>query len=351
MNAEEMELDVAVHCVRCGEELTDETGRVASPEWYGDTRFVHYCKKCQREQFSEFAFLVSPYMAFFLCCAAYNIPFIPELVPNMEQVFDDYSWDVYLKNIDAAEKGTRIDGEPCAFSDGITDVEKLFGITQKVKLNREIVSDNLQYEKAGTKRQRRDWGERDDWTNADYNELDRLYSIQSKSYEANGIDAEMEFNIREICKLLLVYSKQCAAGEIKEAKQTYDVISKMKADNLMRKRDEAPVAAVKIDTLVAALERNGYAKNGKLLPYDQLLPILRADHPVYPMGKDIIDQILLAIWNAYRRNSGMSETDTLPVEMQIDPQQGEFQEGSTDAEKRLIESLELPPMKYERPDT
>lgn len=344
----EFESEVPIYCAKCGEELTVENGRLASPEWYGETRFVHYCKKCQREQFTEFAYLISPYMAFYVCCAAYNIPFIPECVPEMGRVFDGFSWDVYLRNIDDADKSTRVDGEPCAFSDGVTDVEKLFGISVKTKINDEVTSEMLQSDSHGTKTQQKNWGVRADYSKEDYNELDRLYAIQSKSYEANGIDAEMEFNIREICKLLLVYSKQCAAGEIKEAKQTYDVISKMKADNLMRKKDEAPIAAAKIDTMMAALERNGYAKDGKLLPYDKLLQLIREDHPVYPMGKDIIDQILLAIWNAYRRNCALSETDTLPIEMQIDPKLGEFQEGSTDTEKKLIESLELPPMKYEK---
>ena len=341
------ETEVPVYCVRCGEELNMETGRLASPEWYGETRYIHYCKRCQREHFADLAFTVSPYMAFFICCAAYNIPFIPECVPEMSRIFDSFSWDVYLRNIDDMDKSTGIDGEPSAFSDGVTDVELLFGITKKTKMNGDVTSEILESDKEGSKRQRRDWGEREEWKRKDYNELDRLYSIQSKSYEANGIDIEMEFNIREICKLLLDYQKQCAAGNLKEAKEIYNMISKMKADNLMRKRDEAPVAAAKIDTLMAALERKGYAKDGKLLPYNKLLALLREDHPVYPMGKDILDEILLAVYNAYRRNSGMTDTDVLPLEMQISPKLGEFQEGSTPEEKKLIADLELPLIRYE----
>ena len=346
----EIETDVEVRCVRCGCELNDETGRLASPEWYGDTRFVHYCKKCQREQFAEYAYLVSPYMAFFLCCAAYNIPFIPECVPEMGRIFDAFSWEIYLKNIDEMDKSTRVDGEPACFSDGVADVEKLFGITKKTKINGEITSVVLEQDVVGTKRQRRDWGENENWTQKDYNELDRLYSIQSKQYEGAGITPELEFNIREICKLLLIYQEQCRNQEIKDAKVTYDVISKMKADNLMRKRDEAPVASIKGDSVAAALERNGWAKNGKLLPYDKLLELIRKDHPVYPMGKDVVDQILLAIYNAYRRNCGLSETDTLPVEMQFEAKQDEFQSPSPEADRKLIESLGLPPIKYEKPE-
>ena len=343
----EIETDVEVRCVRCGCELDVETGQLASPEWYGDTRFVHYCKKCQREQFAEYAYLVSPYMAFFLCCAAYNIPFIPECVPEMGRIFDDFSWEIYLKNIEDADKATRVDGEPASFSDGVTDVKALFGIDKRTKINGDITSASLEKGIIGSKRQRHDWGEHQDWTQKTYDEADRLYSIQSKQYEASGITPETEFNIREICKLLLIYQRQCDDGNIKDAKQTYDVISKMKADNLMRKRDEAPVAAVKVDSVVAALERSGWAKNGKLLPYDKQLELIRKVHPVYPRGKDIVDQILLAIYNAYRRNCGMSETDTLPVEMQFETKQGEFQSSIPEEDKKLIESLGLPPIKYE----
>lgn len=349
-NRPEIETDVSVHCVRCGCELNDQTGRLASPDWYGDTRFVHYCRKCQREQFIEIAYLVSPYLAFFLCCAAYNIPFIPECVPDMGKVFDGFSWDIYVSNIEQADKATRVDGEPASFSDGVTDVQALFGIDKKTKLNEEVTSACLDQGKAGSKRQRREWGESDNWTQKDYDELDRLYAIHSKQYEAGGITPELEFNIRKICELFLIYQKQCNAGEIKEAKDTYNMISKMKADNLMRKRDEAPVAAVKVDHVVAALERKGWAKNGLLLPPDQLLARIRKDHDVYPMGKDIEDQILLAVNNAIRRNLGKSETDILPVEMQITPLQDEFQSPNPQADAALIQSLELPPIKYEKPE-
>lgn len=344
----EIESEVPIYCAKCGEELTVENGRLASPEWYGETRFVHYCKKCQREQFVEYAYLISPYMAFYVCCAAYNIPFIPECVPEMGKIFDGFSWDVYLRNIDDADKSTRVDGEPCAFSDGVTDVEKLFGISVKTKINEEVTSEMLQKDKQGTKKQRQDWGERTDWGLKQYKELDRYYSILSKQYEQGGITVELEFTLRALCKLYLAYDEQVENGEIEKAKKTYDIISKMKADNLLRKSDEAPAAAIKADTMISQLEKAGWARNGKLVDFDELLELIRGDHPVYPTGKDVVDEMYFLTINTMRRNQGMPELTELPLELQIEPKLGEYPMTSTEEEKKLISSLGLMPVVMEK---
>lgn len=43
--------DIMAHCVNCDTPLNTENGVLASPDWYGSTRFVHYCKECQKPQF------------------------------------------------------------------------------------------------------------------------------------------------------------------------------------------------------------------------------------------------------------------------------------------------------------
>ncbi|MCI9156509.1 MAG: hypothetical protein HFF44_06160, partial [Lawsonibacter sp.] len=280
--------DIMAHCVNCGTLLTMETGVLATPDWYKETRFVHYCKECQKAQFEDFVDHVGVDMAFYLCCAAYNLPFIPEAVPSRRNV-DGETWAMYLENLKMLDQDVTDNGEAAAFSDGMTDLSVIFDgkVPKSPSFAGGLTSGGVAEKLEGTRAQRRNWGL--SYKTPEYKELDRLYGIQSKPYEGTGIDDELEYNLREVCKLQLLYSQQIAEGDSKKSKETYSIISKMKADNLMRKSDEAPIAAKKIDTVIAALERNKMAKGGKLLPYEELLPILQADHPHSPMSHDMLD--------------------------------------------------------------
>lgn len=336
---------INITCVNCGCVLNEDTARLASPEWYQDTRYVHYCTKCQREQFIDIARTCgNAYLAFYICCAAYNIPFIPECVPEIGKICDDYSWMVYLNNLDQTEHAMTTEGEPADFSCGVTDADRLFGITKKAKMNPDVTSSVLNEGKIGTKRQRKEWGELNHYQKEDYDELDRLYEIQKHEYKDTGIDVNMEFHIREICKLRLMYNKQLAARQVKEAKATYDIISKMMADNLMRKRDETPDATIRLDTLISKMEQHGLAIGGRILPYQELLKVIQDDYAVYDMGKDVVDQILMAIYNTYRRNEGMPETDIMPKSLQVEAKRGEFRDKMTEKERKTILDIGVLPV-------
>lgn len=58
-NGQEQEI-ATIYCVNCGCGLNEEEGVLASPDWYEDTRFVHYCRDCQQKQFEDFAEDTSP---------------------------------------------------------------------------------------------------------------------------------------------------------------------------------------------------------------------------------------------------------------------------------------------------
>lgn len=121
-----------VLCVNCGAELNEQTGYLASPDWYEDTRYVHYCRDCQQKQFEDFAENTSPAFAYFLCCAAYNIPFIPEAMPGDSYDVDEITWHMYLENLDSLGYRFREDDEPAAFCDGITDLIAKASIQHKL---------------------------------------------------------------------------------------------------------------------------------------------------------------------------------------------------------------------------
>ena len=287
--------EIAVRCVNCGKELTEETGVLASPDWYEDTRYVHYCRECQQRQFEDFAENTSPAFAYFMCCASYNKPFIPECMPSGAYDVDEITWMMYLENLENSEYNTRDDGEPSAFVDGMTDIGALFGgkITAQTKFATGITMEGNAGKIPGTKAQRRKWGTTGDFTTEDYKELDRLYNIRAGELAENGIDEVTEYNLREICKLDLNYSKAMGRKDYDDAKKIADIRSKFMADNLMRKRDEAPVAPIKIDTLTDALEKEGLIKTGDLADYDTVLSWIIQDQAHYPMSHDILDYIIL----------------------------------------------------------
>ena len=346
---EDPDEEIMAHCTNCGTLLTMETGTLATPDWYKETRFVHYCKDCQSAQFEDYADYTGVDIALYLCCAAYNLPFIPEAVPARRNR-DGETWKMYLENLRMLDQDVTDNGEPASFSDGITDLSVIFDgkVPQNPTFAGGLTTGGVAEKLEGTRAQRKNWGL--SYKTLEYKELDRLYGIQSKGYKDSGIDDELEYNLRETCKLQLLYSQQLSEANIKDAKATYDVISKMKADNLMRKKDEAPVAAKKIDTVIAALERHGMAKNGKLLSYDELLPLLQADHAHYPMSHDMLDYILMAILNTIRINEGAGELAEVPVSLQIDPMFGELEPKMSESERKLVEEMGLTPLKRERPD-
>lgn len=348
--ATEKEEEILVYCVNCGCEITDETGVLASPDWYEDTRFVHYCRDCQQKQFEDFADNTSPAFAYFLCCAAYNLPFIPECMPSGAYDVDEMTWLMYLENLEQSDWRYKDDREPAAFVDGMTDLGVLFGgkIDARTKFSYGVSMEGAASKMPGTKAQRRKWGTNADYTTEDYKELDRLYSIHAAGRMENGIDEELDHNLREISKLDLEYTKAMGRKEFENAKKIAAIRSQFMADNLMRKRDEAPVAPIKLDTLADALERAGYMKNGDLLGYDELLEKLRGDQPHYPMSHDYLDYVMREWVNCTKRNMGVAESDELPYELQIKPLYGEFDSGMSKVERNTLKELGLPPMQYEK---
>lgn len=345
--------EFVLYCVNCGVELNEETGVLASPDWYEDTRFVHYCRDCQQKQFEDFAENTSPAFAYFLCCAAYNIPFIPECMPSGAYDIDEITWLMYLENLEVSEYRNKDDGDPAAFADGMTDLTVLFAgkITKQTKFASGATMEGASSKIPGTKAQRRKWGTLGNKTTEDYKELDRLYNMRAAGLQENGIDEETEHNLREICKLDLDYSKAMAAKEYENAKKIASMRSQFMADNLMRKRDEAPVAPIKLDTLTDALEKEGLIKAGELVDHDKVLEWITKDQAHYPMSHDILDYIILAIINCIRRNFGQPESSELPYEFQITPIFGEFEEELSKFEEETLKKLGLPPMKYEERPT
>lgn len=334
--------DLQAHCVNCDALLNTENGVLASPDWYGSTRFVHYCKECQKAQFEDYIDQFGADMAFVVCCAAYNLPFIPEAVPSRREA-DGANWEAYLEQLKLLDQDVTDSGEPAAFSDGMTDLSVMFDgkVPARPMFAGGLTTGGVAEKLEGTRAQRKNWGL--SYKTAEYKELDRLYGIRTTRFKDGGIDLMLEYTLRELCKLQLAFSQAMGSGtggDSKKAKEIMSMITSMESSNLLRPKDEAPAAAKQIDTLISCLERKGMARNGKLLAYDELLKVLQKDHPHYPMGHDMLDQIIGCIWNNIRINDGAGETAELPVGLQVDPMFGELEEGTSAKEEKLLRDLQ-----------
>lgn len=340
-----------IRCVGCGKVLNTETGVLASPDWYRYTRYVHYCKECQGAQFEDFKGLFGNCMAYVVCCASYNIPFKPEAVPKQKQVDRD-DWDMYLENLKMLDMDVTDNGEPAAFSDGVTDLSVIFDgkVPEHPVFAAGLTSGGVAEKLEGTRAQRKNWGL--DYKTAEYKELDRLYNIRSSRYVESGIDETLEFDLRELCKLQLHFN-QAMNGNDPDSKKGKEIMSMIK-DMQKHIKEQVQTAngagEIRIDTARVMLEQKGILRNGRIItPWPALLKVIINDKAHYPMSHDMEDyMMLLLLNNTMRINEGMGELAELPVGLQFEPMFGELEPDMSEKERKLVEAVGLPPLKKEK---
>lgn len=341
--------DLLIRCVGCGKVLNTETGVLASPDWYRYTRYVHYCKECQGAQFEDFKGLFGNCMAYVACCASYNIPFKPEAIPKQTQVDRD-DWDMYLENLKMLDMDVTDNGEPAAFSDGVTDLSVIFDgkVPEHPVFAAGLTSGGVAEKLEGTRAQRKNWGLA--YKTAEYKELDRLYGIYSSRYVESGIDEMMEFELRELCKLQLSFDQAMGADDpdSKKGKEIIGMMNTLQKNIKDRTQGSKNPTENQIDTVRAAMERAGLTRNGHIIPYKEMLERLQKDHPHYPLSHDMVDYMMLALTNTMRINEGMSELAELPVGLQFEPMFGELEPEMSEKERKLVEAVGLPPLKREK---
>ena len=132
-------------------------------------------------------------------------------------------------------------------------------------------------------------------------------------------------------------------------------LNKMVQDNLssegLRKKDAKPIDDLRIDSLVEALEKKGLLKNGKQCDPDEMFRILFGRSCKYPYTMDAAEQMLMINENRMRQNEGRPELTTLPPEMRLRDELGEFAEEPNEQEKEAYQRLglvKMPPAKKKR---
>lgn len=305
----------------------------------------------QQERYDAIARATSDSLALFYCCIEFDRPFDMLAVPKEPDGGE--KWIAYLDNLRLKKLDTRR-GEPLGFLDGLTDITKIFGEGLTAGEFTKAVGNekSARNRKVGTAQQRKNWGEnsaKNPYTSEDYDELDRIYeALASDLMAAGGVSVKQEFILRDCAKMTLDRDKMRAIGQYDKAAK----LNKMVQDNLssegLRKRDAKPIDDLRIDGIVDRLEKAGLLKNGKQCSPDEMFEILFHRRPKYSYTKDAAEQILLYMVNTTRVNDGLSELPTLPPDMRLRDDLGEFAEEPDEQEKESYKELgivKMPPAK------
>ena len=309
----------------------------------------------QQKQYTAIARETSDSLALFYCCIRFDVPFdmlaVPKEVGSAEK-WVDYCDNLRTKGLDKKR------GETLGFLDGLTDIMEIFGERLDVGEFTKAVGNekSARNRKIGTAKQRKDWGEnstKNPYTAEDYNELDRIYdALVSDLMAAGGVSVKQEFILRDCAKMTLDRDNMRSIGQFDKAAK----LNRMIQDNLssegLRKKDAKPIDDLRIDSLTEALERKGLLKNGKPCSPDEAFKIFFGRPCKYPYTMDAAEQMILINENRMRQNDGMPELVTLPNNMRLHDDLGEFAEEPNEREREAYAKLGLvkmpPPKKKKR---
>ena len=324
-----MENSLTARCCQCGSVLTPQNATKAPNGWCEATGYAYFCVTCQQKYFDN---LISENiklkLAYYICCIAFNVPFVPS---EMAKRKGTNLWTKYLENISSAENELLQDGSIAGFLDGITTLKDLSSEE----------TDNHY----GVASQRRTWGtgpKTSPYTEQEYDALDSYYNAYAGRLERGGGPDEQQEHILRLCaKCMVEIDRAMSLGKPDVVQKYNKIIQDNLASENLRKKDVKPIDDMRVDTLVDALEKRGYMKDGKLLDYDELLEKLRGDTPKYRYTRDAADQMLLAIINTMRANEGYSQYMELPIGYRIVDNNNEFAESPNKKEIEAYDKLGL----------
>lgn len=325
-------------CVCCGDELNEHNSFYAETE----NGLNPFCKKCQQAYFERLQATSGTHLAIYFCCIRYDVPCDPMLLPENIASEDflkteegkDGVWVYYLRRLEDT-KLYDDDAETPNFFDGVTNLLRIFG---KNFTERDFAR-FVQYEQSlidsleGTERQREKWGK--GYNTDEYNELDRLYESRKESYRGLTLTAHMEDTLVKVCRWNLKIDQYVEKGNIGQAKHLQSMVETALASESMRKKDEKPVEALRIDALIDALETMGLMEDGCFLTYDETVEALRDNlikSKKYDYSLDVADQIILDILNNIRANEDLELLTELEEQYAAEDAYGEFEAEETQRE-------------------
>lgn len=323
------------------------------------------CLDCQAVQFKHLESANGAHLAIFLCCGMFNVPCEPSVVDFDISNEDENHWLLYIDALTQSKK-LKANGKARTFFDGVSDIRAIFGRTlSQTDFAKYISVEQERAEKiVGTDEQRRIWGEGNlsdglPFTAEIYNKLDNQYSNWVDRYRGQTITPQLQDSIIRLCKWGEIAEHLLRIGNYSDAQKVQAMIQKEMESEQMRKKDEKPVEAMRMDALIIALEDAGLMEDGLLLTYDELVEALRDTHiksQKYDYSLDVADQVIFDMVNSMRANADEEFLSSLPYEMKTEDVYGEFLPEETEAEKTAKKYAGLtkanfdPPKKHRRGD-
>lgn len=322
-----------VLCSICGEELTKKNSR----------EFATACYDCQTAHFQRLEEQNGSSVALFLACGAFNVPLEPLILPDDFFASTDEHWRAYLDLLEKSGKAEK-NGVYREFFEGVCDLRRIFG----AELSQRDLAKYISHEKArlaalpGTEEQRETWGIGELYkgfpmTAEVYADLDRRYASRLADFKGQTLSLQQKDALIKVCKWNATIDFLMTVGNVDTAQKLQKMVQTELESEQMRRKDEKPVEELRIDGLVLALEESGLMESGELLPYDELVEVLR-DHHIkskkYDYSLDVADQVILDIYNSMRANADMLMVTELPEEMELEDAYGEFDPEETEQEKR-----------------
>ena len=328
-------------------------GTMKEPEEYADR--IHgkasYCLECEQNIFERIESESGLHLALFACCMSFNVPFLP-LIIDKEIESADSKWIYYLNLLDEKgyyEKNDRI----LTFFDGGTNILKLFGRQLDDKTTAHFIEIETARLNAlqGTAEQRAKWGTQDlsnklPMTREVYDTLDVMYETRAAEYKGTTLSAQQQDVLIKVCKWNYVIDDLMRRGQFGFAEKLQKMVQSELAAECMRKQDEKPVEAMRLDATVVALEQAGLMKEGKFLTYDETMEAIRAwyEKKKYNYSEDVCNQMILVSQNAMRANADMALLTELPEEDMIVDNYGECEPEETELEKAAKQYAGLSPI-------
>lgn len=327
------------HC--CGEQLNSDNARQACAI-ICSTEFSPYCIECEQKYYDRLEKQNGTHIALYLTCCAFCVPYEPLILPE-DFIDSENKWIGYINLLYENGKNENLEGVTRSFFDGCTEMRRIFGKS----LSEEDITKYLNFEKArvatlvGTDEQRARWGTEKLWngfemTKEVYDALDRQYESRASEFKGQTLSMQQKDALIKVCKWNLTIDYLFRIGRVDTAQKIQKMVQTELEAEQMRKKDEKPVEALRIDALVESLENAGLMANGEFLTYDETVQALRDNcikSKKYDYSLDVADQIILDVLNNIRANSDLELLTSLSDEYAAEDAYGEFEPEETEKEK------------------
>ena len=318
-----------MNCGTCGKTLDSRNGiKVKGTFSHGGLHCE--CRECAGKRFALLCEVFgSGREALYVMCASMDIPFRPETVKKKRSLMEMFA--LYIDEIDT-ESGFRDTRERGKIEIDLPNAGNTAGAKGSEKQRKETWTDK--------------WGA--GLTDAEYEELDRKYEVESHEFKGN-LTPRIEKNLIALSKLDVEFDRAMREGDFDKANRITDIIKKTRDMESLRASDDKPTEEMRVDAIVDALEKRGAMTDGTLLGRDDLLRwIAESTRTHYSTSLDIIDAVMLVSENARRRTEGERVLSSLPDYLQVEDKYGELEIGMTDQEKAVMQELGRLPPRRER---